>query len=93
MNATSNNTTNSTNPQPDMATQASATEVASAVSTKKNTTSETSAMLERRQGYDRRRWTCHHDFPYVDSHGYLVEQNRRNSTDRRRSTQKRRQGR
>jgi len=38
---------------------------------------------DRRQGIDRRQWTCQHDFPYVDSHGYLVVQNRRKQKDRR----------
>lgn len=39
--------------------------------------------MERRLGADRRCWTCQHDFPYVDSHGILVERERRELIDRR----------
>jgi hypothetical protein len=45
---------------------------------------------ERRMGTDRRRWTCCHDFPYVDSHGFLVQSNRREQLDRRQSNEKQR---
>jgi hypothetical protein len=43
---------------------------------------------ERRRGRDRRRWNCYHDFPYVDSHGFLVVHNRRKNMDRRKSLEK-----
>ncbi|MGD8593467.1 MAG: hypothetical protein PVF82_11575 [Gammaproteobacteria bacterium] len=43
----------------------------------------TDSEMERRCGEDRRRWNCYHDFPYVDSHGYLVVDNRRKNRDRR----------
>ena len=96
MNAPSDNATNSTNNNPDVVNdvvnKVTAAGVAPTISTKNITTSEKSTMLERRQGHDRRRWTCNHDFPYVDSHGYLVEQNRRQTTDRRCSVQKRQRG-
>lgn len=32
---------------------------------------------ERRSGNDRRCWHCQHEFPYIDSHGMLVTENRR----------------
>ena len=44
--------------------------------------------MERRCGEERRRWDCDHDFPYVDSHGFLVVDNRRKTMDRRQSQEK-----
>ena len=49
---------------------------------------ETDSKTERRLGADRRRWNCKHDFPYVDSHGDLVVNNRRKQKDRRLSQDK-----
>lgn len=39
--------------------------------------------VERRSGEDRRGWECHLDFPYVDSHGTLVVEDRRKKVERR----------
>ena len=39
--------------------------------------------IERRSGEDRRSWECHLDFPYVDSHGTLVIEDRRKQVERR----------
>ena len=39
--------------------------------------------LERRSGEDRRSWQCQLDFPYVDSHGTLVVEDRRKLVERR----------
>jgi len=38
---------------------------------------------DRRCGEDRRSWHCHLDFPYVDSHGTLVIEDRRKLVERR----------
>lgn len=38
---------------------------------------------EKRSGSERRQWYCHHDFPYVDTHGTLVIENRRENKGRR----------
>lgn len=38
---------------------------------------------ERRRGEDRRSWECQLDFPYVDSHGTLVVEDRRIMVERR----------
>ena len=38
---------------------------------------------ERRRGEDRRSWECQLDFPYVDSHGALVTEDRRLIVERR----------
>ena len=38
---------------------------------------------DRRCGDDRRSWECQLDFPYVDSHGSLVIEDRRNIAERR----------
>jgi hypothetical protein len=38
---------------------------------------------DRRSGRDRRSWECNLDFPYVDSHGTLVTEDRRKCVDRR----------
>ena len=38
---------------------------------------------DRRSGQDRRNWECQHEFPYIDSHGVLVIEDRRVSNDRR----------
>jgi hypothetical protein len=38
---------------------------------------------DRRSGNDRRSWECQLDFPYVDSHGTLVTEDRRRVADRR----------
>ena len=38
---------------------------------------------ERRVGDDRRSWECQLDFPYVDSHGTLVMEDRRLLVERR----------
>ena len=38
---------------------------------------------ERRTGEDRRSWECQLDFPYVDSHGTLVVEDRRKLVERR----------
>lgn len=38
---------------------------------------------ERRCGEDRRSWECQLDFPYVDSHGTLVVEDRRKLVERR----------
>ena len=38
---------------------------------------------ERRCGEDRRSWQCNLDFPYVDSHGTLVVEDRRKIVERR----------
>lgn len=38
---------------------------------------------ERRKGEDRRSWECQLDFPYVDSHGTLVVEDRRVTVERR----------
>ena len=38
---------------------------------------------DRRTGEDRRSWECQLDFPYVDSHGTLVTEERRNIVERR----------
>ena len=38
---------------------------------------------ERRAGEDRRSWECQLDFPYVDSHGTLVVEDRRVMVERR----------
>ena len=51
--------------------------------TENNNNHNTMNGTERRKGTDRRRWTCNHDFPYVDTHGVLVVRNRRNNTERR----------
>jgi len=48
----------------------------------------TESNMERRCGTDRRRWNCDHDFPYVDSHGFLVVNNRRKAKDRRQPMEK-----
>lgn len=37
----------------------------------------------RRSGNDRRSWECQLDFPYVDSHGTLVTEDRRQIVERR----------
>lgn len=39
--------------------------------------------IERRKGEDRRSWECQLDFPYVDSHGTLVLEDRRMVAERR----------
>jgi hypothetical protein len=38
---------------------------------------------DRRGGDDRRSWECQLDFPYVDSHGSLVTEDRRRVVERR----------
>ena len=38
---------------------------------------------DRREGEDRRSWECQLDFPYVDSHGALVVEDRRVMVERR----------
>ena len=38
---------------------------------------------DRRCGDDRRSWQCQLDFPYVDSHGTLVLEDRRKIVERR----------
>ena len=38
---------------------------------------------DRRAGEDRRSWECQLDFPYVDSHGTLVVEDRRVMVERR----------
>lgn len=38
---------------------------------------------DRREGDDRRSWECQLDFPYVDSHGSLVTEDRRQIVERR----------
>jgi hypothetical protein len=38
---------------------------------------------DRRRGEDRRSWECQLDFPYVDSHGSLVTEDRRRVVERR----------
>lgn len=38
---------------------------------------------DRRSGADRRSWECQLDFPYVDSHGTLVIEDRRVQVERR----------
>jgi len=38
---------------------------------------------ERRISEDRRSWQCQLDFPYVDSHGTLVTEDRRQLVERR----------
>ena len=38
---------------------------------------------DRRSGEDRRSWECQLDFPYVDSHGTLVTEDRRRIVERR----------
>ena len=38
---------------------------------------------DRRAGEDRRSWECQLDFPYVDSHGSLVTEDRRELVERR----------
>jgi len=38
---------------------------------------------DRRCGEDRRSWECQLDFPYVDSHGTLVIEDRRKLVERR----------
>lgn len=38
---------------------------------------------DRRSGQDRRSWECQLDFPYVDSHGTLVIEDRRKVVERR----------
>ena len=38
---------------------------------------------DRRRGEDRRSWECQLDFPYVDSHGVLVTEDRRQIVERR----------
>lgn len=38
---------------------------------------------DRRSGNDRRSWECQLDFPYVDSHGTLVTEDRRRVVERR----------
>jgi hypothetical protein len=38
---------------------------------------------DRRMGNDRRSWECQLDFPYVDSHGTLVTEDRRQIVERR----------
>ncbi|WP_455198961.1 hypothetical protein [Kaarinaea lacus] len=38
---------------------------------------------DRRCGEDRRSWECQLDFPYVDSHGTLVVEDRRKLVERR----------
>jgi hypothetical protein len=38
---------------------------------------------DRRHGEDRRSWKCQLDFPYVDSHGSLVTEDRRHVAERR----------
>lgn len=38
---------------------------------------------DRRAGDDRRSWECQLDFPYVDSHGSLVTEDRRIIVERR----------
>ena len=38
---------------------------------------------DRRTGDDRRSWECQLDFPYVDSHGSLVTEDRRKIVERR----------
>ena len=38
---------------------------------------------DRRAGEDRRSWECQLDFPYVDSHGTLVMEDRRELVERR----------
>lgn len=38
---------------------------------------------DRRIGEDRRSWECQLDFPYVDSHGSLVIEDRRQIVERR----------
>jgi len=40
---------------------------------------------DRREGDDRRSWECQLDFPYVDSHGSLVTEDRRQLVERRMS--------
>ena len=40
-------------------------------------------LQERRSGQDRRNWRCHHEYPYIDSHGILVLKDRRGADDRR----------
>jgi len=39
--------------------------------------------MERRSGNDRRNWHCEYEFPYVDTHGMLVINDRRKSDERR----------
>lgn len=39
--------------------------------------------IDRRSGEDRRSWQCQLDFPYVDSHGTLVVEDRRRLVERR----------
>ena len=39
--------------------------------------------MDRRAGEDRRSWECQLDFPYVDSHGTLVVEDRRKMVERR----------
>ena len=39
--------------------------------------------MDRRAGEDRRSWECQLDFPYVDSHGTLVVEDRRLLVERR----------
>jgi hypothetical protein len=42
---------------------------------------------ERRAGIDRRNWECHYEFPYIDGHGMLVTDDRRQNSERRGNTQ------
>jgi len=39
--------------------------------------------IDRRTGEDRRSWECQLDFPYVDSYGTLVVEDRRVKVERR----------
>ena len=39
--------------------------------------------INRRSGAERRNWQCNSDFPYVDSHGILVINDRRAGNERR----------
>lgn len=38
---------------------------------------------ERRTGNERRNWACDYEFPYIDGHGILVTDDRRQNADRR----------
>jgi len=41
-------------------------------------------LFDRRRGGDNRRcWRCDYDYPFIDSHGMLVTEDRRKNIDRR----------
>ena len=41
------------------------------------------SFTDKRSGNERRCWHCQHEFPYVDSHGFLVTKDRRKNSGRR----------